>query len=212
LKATVVGDSRLDLSLPSGNRAEIRNHSALPISQPTGVPAGSTLELQATGAWSGPDGVLHGMANHNVMTDAAWFFPAATLTNALSSQGYLLSYVGQETYEGQPLIHVQISQPIPVNANAPQHSAKLTQHLTEEDLYVDPITLFPLVLGFTIHPDGNALSDIPMEIHFSDYRVVNGVQVPFHVQRYLNKGLALELQFDTAMLNSGISETAFELK
>jgi hypothetical protein len=63
LKATAAGDSRVDLSFPSGNRSEIRNHAAapLPVTLPRGVtlPAAVTSQPRPAGVWSGPDGARH---------------------------------------------------------------------------------------------------------------------------------------------------------
>jgi len=99
LTATSLRDSRMDLSFPSGNRREIRNHAAIPLasSLPAGIPAPSEPVAQPIGAWSGPDGVTHGMASHNILTDATWFFPALALGNLVSSPAYVVSYFGKET-------------------------------------------------------------------------------------------------------------------
>jgi len=214
LKATVLGDSRIDLSFQSGDRSEIRNHSALPLpsSLPPGVPAPAEPVAQPAGAWSGPDGVMYGMANHNVMTDAAWFFPVATLARVLSSQGYLLSYLGPETHDDRSLVHVQITEPLPAADNAPEQIATLAQHLTQMDVYFDPATLLPAALDFSIHPDNNAVIDLKTEVRFSEYRAVSGVEVPFHVQKYVNNGLVLDLQFASAALNTGVPATAFQIQ
>jgi len=214
LKATAAGDSRIDLTFPSGNRSEIRNHAATPLagSLPPGIPAAAAQAVQPVGAWLGADGTIHGMAGHNVMTDAAWFFPAATVARILSSQGYVLSYIGQETLNGQPVTHVAMSQPPPTSAKPPQQVARLVQHLSQMDLYLNPTTLLPAVLAFNAHPDNDALVDIPTEIRFSDYRAVNGVEVPLHVQRYLNNGLVLDLQFNDVAVNSGLASTAFDIQ
>jgi hypothetical protein len=214
LKATVAGDSRIDLSFPSGSRSEIRNHDAVPLPGilPPGVPTTVAQALQPAGAWFGPDGVIHGMANHNLMTDAAWFFPVATLTKIFSSQAYVLSYIGPESMNGQSVMHLQVSQPVPASMNAPQQIAALMQHLSQMDLYFDSINLLPIALVFNIHPDNNDLIDIPAEIEFSNYKPVNGIQVPIHVQKYLNNGLVLDLQISNATFNTGLGATSFQLQ
>jgi|SRR5437667_1562151 len=56
-KALASGAGRTDLSLPSGSRSEIANVTAAP-------PAG---------AWSGPDGVSHAIAYHNLLNEPSWF-------------------------------------------------------------------------------------------------------------------------------------------
>jgi hypothetical protein len=60
-------------------------------------------------------------------------------------------------------------------------------------------------MTFSIHPDNNELVDIPIEVSFADYQVVSGVQVPLHVQKLLNNGLVLDLQFQNVTLNSGLT-------
>lgn len=79
LKALATGEARMDLTLPSGARSEVR--------------AASTSGQ--AGNWSGPDGLSHSISNHNLMTDSSWFFPAFTLGRLLASGNYVVSYVGQ---------------------------------------------------------------------------------------------------------------------
>ncbi len=214
LTATSAGDSKVALSFPSGNRAEIRNHSAVPLpgALPLGVPANVASQPQPAGAWSGPDGALHPIVGHNLMTDATWFFPALTLANLASSPNYILSYVGPETLNGQAVVHVSAAQQFAAAQSPPGLPVNLPQHLSQLDLYLDPSSLLPVALVFNAHPDGNALVDIPVRLQFSNYRSTGGVLVPLHVQKFLNNGLVLDLQFANATLNSGLSTSAFALQ
>jgi hypothetical protein len=184
LKVTALGDSRLDLSFPSGNRSEIRNHAGTPpvLSLPVGAPTpvGSTNTLQPIGYWSGPDGAFHNMAGHNVLTDSTWFFPAFTVFR-LASQNYVLSYGGAETFNGQSVLHISATLGVP---NASAETLTELQRLSRLDLYVDPTTFLPVALVFNAHADTNAAVDIATEIRFSNYRPVSGMAIPFHVQRY----------------------------
>ena len=226
LMATVIGDSKLSLAFPSGDRSEIRNHASTPLanSVPPGVPAAALAQItqpQPVGAWSGPDGVIHGMSGNNVLTDATWFFPAATLGRLVASSNYTLSYIGPETLGGQAVVHISAVQQIPQTPPSspgtgapaiPAQIVALVQHLSQMDLYLDSGTLLPVALAFNAHPDNNALVDIPTVIQFSNYQPVNGVQVPFHVQRCQNNSLILDLQFNTVNLNSGLASTEFQLQ
>jgi hypothetical protein len=211
LKATEAGDSRLDLVCPSGNRSEIRNHSGTPLAD--SVPAGATLvpnpPLQPVGGWSGPDGVIHGFATHNVITDPTWFLPSFVLSNLNGTGRYQLSYIGQETLNGQSLLHVSAIQP---SSDTTPEIAQLDQHLSQIDVYFDPVTLQPILLAFNTHPDSNDLVDIAVQVQFSDYRAVNGVQTAFHIQRYLNGGLVLDFQASNAVLNSGMAPSTFSIQ
>jgi hypothetical protein len=195
LKVTAAGDSRMDLSLPSGPRGEIHTSSADPTN-----PAGS---------WSAADGARHSAANHNLYTDSSWFFPALTVSRLVSSQNFILSYAGQESRNGRSVLHVTASRQF---SDASSRTATLLQHLSQMDLYLDSATMLPVALAFNTHPDNDAGRDIPVEIRFSDYRLTNGAQVPFHVQKFINNSLVLDLQFETATFNTGLSASDFQAR
>jgi len=165
----------------------------------------NTSSTEPAGAWSGPDGVSHAIAFHNLLTGPAWFFPAFPISSGLSA-GYLATYIGHETRNGQPVEHLMVSQ-APTTSAPP--GALSFQHLSQVDFFLDSSTFLPAAITFNVHPDNNALLNIPVEIGFSNYTVVNGVQVPFHIQKLINNSLTLDLQFNSAVLNSGLSASTF---
>ena len=192
VKALAGTGTRLDLTLPSGPRSEIRNTSYAPIA----------------GSWSGPDGVSHSIPYHNLLTDPGWA-PAFTFASMLSSQNAVITYLGPETRYGQSVIHLSASQQFPAISG---DVANLMQHLTKTDVYLDATTFLPAAIAFCTHPDNNANFDITIEIDFSNYTVVNGAQIPFHVQKFINNSLSLDLQADIAVLNSGLSASTFSVQ
>lgn len=191
IRALVGTGSRIDLTFPSGSRSEIRNTASAPI----------------VGSWSGPDGVAHAIVYHNLLTDPSWI-PALTIAAFTSAPNALITYVGTETKNGQQVIHVSASLQPPVAAD----TTGLPQHLSRSEIYLDSSTLLPTAITFSAHPDNNASLDIPVEIGFSSYEAISGSQIPFHIQRFLNNSLALDLQFTSATLNSGIPASTFNLQ
>jgi hypothetical protein len=189
VKALAGTGTRIDLSLPSGTRSELRNTSSVP-------PAGS---------WSGPDAVWHSISNHNLLTDSGWF-PAFALSSLPSALNAVTTYLGQETKNGHSVYHLSAYQQFPQMF---PKTATLTQHLTQTEIFLDASTLLPLALDFNTHPDSDASLDIPVELLFSDYRSINGAQIPFHIQKFLNGSLMLDLQFQTAALNTGLAASTF---
>jgi hypothetical protein len=189
LKALAIGASRIDLSLPSGQYSEIKNTSGNP----------------TTGSWSGPNGISYAIAVHNLVTEPAWFFPDFTVARGLLGSTYSATYVGHETWNSTAVEHVVIYQQSAASSSIPG----IVQHLSQQDLYLDSSTFLPVAMTFNVHPDNITTEDIPLTIGFSDYRVVNGAQVPFHVQKYMNNGLILDLQFQSAALNTGLSTSSF---
>jgi hypothetical protein len=189
-KAVASGAGRTDLNLSSGQHSEVCDLSVAP-------PAGT---------WSGPDRVSHPMAFHNVVSEPVWFFPTFAIARRLSASGYVATYIGHETHNGQAVEHVSVSQSSPF----PTPSGGVSfEHLTQLDFFLDSTTFLPAAISFNIHPDNNALRDIPVEVQFSDYRAVNGAQVPYHVQKLLNNTLILDFQVQSVTFNTGLSASSF---
>jgi hypothetical protein len=188
LKALGNPNSRLDLVLTSGTSSEIRNAS-------NGTPQGS---------WIGLDGVSHAFSMHNCITDAAWFAPQLSVLSQLSNPNLIASYVGPETRNGAAVQHLHFA-----IQSATADPRGLLQSLSAEEVYLDASTFLPVAFAFNTHPDNDELTNIPVEIDFSNYQPVNGAQIPFHVQKFLNGTLLLDLNIQSAVLNSGIAPSAF---
>jgi len=190
LKATAVGQGRIDLNLPSGQRSDV-----IDISQASPI-----------GNWSGPDGAWHPIAGHNLLGDPSWFFPTFLIHRALSAPNYAVSPMDAETKGGVAVEHLMIYQQS--GPSSPQ--AALMQGLSQIDIYLNASTLLPVAVLFNAHPDDNALVNIPIQITFSNYQVVQGASVPYHIQRYVQNGLVLDVNVTGAQLNSGLSATDFQ--
>jgi hypothetical protein len=197
VKAMVSGEARIDLSFPSGPASEVHAHG----------------QRGPVGEWSGADGKLHAMAPHNLLMGAAWFCPALVLETA-AAEGKIVTVAGTTNSGGRSMDHLQIaSRPVSVaSEKTPRLPSKVVDAVVKAaqfDLYLDSATFLPVEMDFQTHPDRNAGQDIPVRIRYSDYRVVNGVQVPFHVRKFLNNSLYLDLQFDAASFNTGLSANSF---
>jgi hypothetical protein len=187
LKALVGGESRLDLTIAGGTRSEVRNFDSNNAPQ---------------GFWIGLDGTTHSMANHNCGTDTAWFFPALSVLSQLSNPNLLVTYVGNETRAGVSVQHLHFVIQNPV-------ATGLFQQISSEEVYLNTSSNLPVAMTFNAHPDNDASANIPAEIDFSNYQAVNGVQVPFRVQRLLNGSVLFDLTIQSATVNSGLTAAAF---
>ena len=188
LLAKGFGESRMDLSLSGGSRSEVRNVSGYP----------------NQGNWIGADGVVHAIALHNCFTDSSWFFPALSALAAASTSNISLNYVGLESLGQTAVQHLHLSR---VDA-----SVAYLQQLSGMDVYLDSQSLLPSVIAFNEHPDNDQTINILVEIMFSDYRKVNGAAIPFHIEKFLNNSLVLDIQLSAAALNSGIPDSNFNVQ
>lgn len=186
LKATYAGQARIDLNFPSGQSSEVADSS-------NGAPKGS---------WCGPDGTWHPTAGQNLLTEPAWFFPTFLLSRVLSAPNFAVTPADVETKDGISVEHFAVYRQTA--------HGKLIASLSRADVYLDASTLLPVAIAFNIHPDNDALTDIPIEVRFSNYQNSQGILVPYHIQKYMQNGLALDVTVTSVQANSGIAATEFQ--
>lgn len=192
LKATGVGQGRVDLSLSSGQRSEVTDMS----------------QAAPTGSWSGPDGTWHPVAGHNLFTDPTWFFPAFLVGRVLSNPGYAVSSVDAETLDGVVVEHIAIFQ----QYSGLQQLPSFVQGLSKIDIYLNSSNLLPSAIAFNIHPDNDALTNIPLRVEFSNYKASQGAQVPCQIQKFINNGLVWDLVLGTIQFNTGLTASDFAVQ
>lgn len=190
LRALGSNESRIDLALTAGTRTEIRDAS-------TGT---------AKGKWKSPDGKSGVFAYHNTMTDAVWYFPA--LGSLAAGPNVVLSYVGQEVRNDEAVQHLRS---IIYHPELSDGAGFSLQQLSTMDFYLDAASFLPVAVLYNQHPDNNALDNIPIEIDYSNYQSVSGVQVPMHIQRSANGSLNLDFTVTSATFNSGLSMSEFSV-
>jgi hypothetical protein len=86
-----------------------------------------------------------------------------------------------------------------------------SRQLSSVDFYLDATTLLPVATVFNAHPDDDAGTNIPIEIDFGNYQNINGVNVPLHIQRYVQGTLMVELSISTVSLNTGLQLSTFAI-
>lgn len=193
LKALGPTSSRVEFAGSGGNRAEIRNSSP-------GFPQG---------AWVGTDGVSHAMAYHNCVTDAVWFFPALSILSEVSTANAVVRYVGQENRNGASVYHLRFLSVAPSFLGG---LGSALPSLGNEEMYLDSSTLLPVVITFNAHPDDDGFTSIPMEVDFSQYKSVQGALVPFGILKLFNGSLLFDISVQSATINSGLSDSEFDIQ
>jgi len=185
-KALSSGSSRIQIDLSSGTMTDSRQVSS----------------SGRSGSWSSGDGIQHQMVEHNLMVDSTWCFPAFVVQRLLTDRDAVTS-IGLEG----SLVHLQSYELSP--SGWLQAATDLNRRMTQIDLYLDPATFLPARIRFNIHPDNNALIDIPVSIEFSSYQSIGGAMVPIHVAKYVNNTLALDVMAQHVSLNTGLTLTEF---
>jgi hypothetical protein len=198
LVATASGQSRVTLDLPSGSRSDFRDYST----------------ATHTGTFAGPDGVSHSVPTPLLAAPhPAWFFPAFVMASATSpSSSYASSLVGRETRNGVMAEHATIW---PRDDVSTITVAGSVQHTHQHDFYLDPSSMLPVSIAASL-PNFNGDRSIPMwgnafpryipeEFRFSDYRLVQGMAVAFHIQVYVDQKISMDIRLANVAINTGAS-------
>jgi hypothetical protein len=193
LKALTTGEASLAITLRTGTLTE----------------AHSSIANGPVGNWVGTDGTIHKMAMHNGWTDAAWFFPAFSSAFG-SNQNLQITYIGQESLDGASVQHIRLNRVVPGDPTGTPSA--FVSHLSQTELYFDAQSFLPVAVMFNIHPDNNGSLDIPVEVKYSDYRSVGGLQIPFRIQQFVQFGLHIDIQLTNASLNSGLTTSQFQVQ
>jgi hypothetical protein len=187
-------ESRLDLVLGGGNRSEVRNSAG-------GYPQG---------AWINSTGQSTPSAPQNCWTDAVWFFPTLTSLSAVNSDPTLiLTYVGEETQNGRSVQHIQSYHYI---ASKIPNLTTSTEQMSMVDYFLDAQTLVPVSITFNAHPDDSTTTNIGVEIDFSNYQLISGILVPFHVTKIWQGNPLFDFTVTNAVVNSGLPDSLFSIQ
>jgi len=177
-QCAVDGSSELQLQIPSFSHNEMR----------------STVKGTRGGTWTDEEGKSHRMAGHNVMTPATWFCPSIFIASVLADASRDVEYVGQESRDGEQVLHFYVSSPPLDGTKVQQWMASLTR----TDIFLDSATLRPVAIAFNLHPDNNAAVSIPAEIRFSGYTNSSGVWLPSTIEKDVNSLPMLTLTVDSS--------------
>jgi hypothetical protein len=168
----------------------------LQLSQSARKEAQTSFSSGKTCTWAGTDGVVHATAAQNCMGTLSWFLPQVQLFG-----GQQPSAVSITIMSGPNQSFIDLRQQRTTESALNPQLTTLMAHLGTTDLYLDPVTYLPAILSYNLHPDKNAAADIPVQITFTDYQAVNGVSIPFRIQRYINGVLNLDLTVTEAFVN-----------
>lgn len=183
---------RMELDLDGGTRIETAAAS------PDGEPLGQ---------WSDAAQRISGkLTLDDLWNEPAWIFPALSRLARAGAAGVTATLVGGEVRDGQSVEHLHLTW---APAGQKPGITAAIRELGANDLYLDSATLLPAALDYSLHSEGKP--DIAVEIRYSDYRAIAGIEVPFHIQRYLQNGLNLDLVLTDAAINAPIAPTDFAI-
>ncbi|AXC16122.1 hypothetical protein ACPOL_7144 (plasmid) [Acidisarcina polymorpha] len=68
------------------------------------------------------------------------------------------------------------------------------------DIGLDSISSLPAVIAYKVQPDTGSQTPIAIQVHYSNYKLVNGVQIPYTIKRFVNGKLQLEISVNRTQI------------
>lgn len=152
--------------------------------------------------FTGSDNTVHTLDITQCLKPVVWFLPSISLQSRVMPTGVGVSDIGVGSVsalakEACRHLNAQL-----VFADLPNDLMEQIMKESTTDIGLDPQSLRPKVLSYKLHSDdGSQTVVIPVEVHFSNYQKINGVEIPFLIQRYVNGTLQLEIKVDAAQIN-----------
>ncbi len=140
-----------------------------------------------------------------VVVDQSADFPLPLLSAMLSNSDESFRYIGQETLNETSVQHIQVW-----NSFASKPRMQKLASLSTRDVWLDPKSSLPVKIAYIRQPGEGAVHSTRMEIFFSTYTNVNGVQYPFQIDKSYNGTPWQTITIQNVSFNTGLTDTQFQ--
>jgi hypothetical protein len=181
--------TRIDVDSDNGVRSEMR---------------GANSNGGDAGAWITSAG-SHPVTFRNLYQETTWFFPALTSLGQITDSSLNFSFVGNETWNGESVLHVRVVRTVRGSTSESPSSTFTTEY------YLDPASRLLLGMGCMLYPDSGANVEILREVHYANYIETGGVMVPTQIDRYLNGTKELSLTLSGVQINPSLPQADFQV-
>ena len=174
---------RIDVALPDGERSQIYSN-------------GKSVEKFE-------DGAISTTRTREPMLSGTLPLPYLHLLTGLISKQFSLTYKGIVNVDGQSCHDIRIQFVLP---NGVDRYGLSTAFHTRE-FFIDTSTFLVVMSQDVLLPKG-----IPRQIRYSNYKLLNGISVPFSIEEKLLNQPGWTIQLSDVSFNNGLQDSDFALR
>jgi hypothetical protein len=152
-----------------------------------------------------PDGTTRKQFSNNTVAERIEHIPALSILSEWQSSNIEIRYIGPDTLTGNPAQVISVSF-IPTSDPTWTEFYRTT---TQALFYIDQSTGFVSKIQYQNFAERDSNVSEKVEIFFSDYRVVSGIQFPFKQASYADGRLRSTVTFSSVAFNTGLSDAEF---
>jgi hypothetical protein len=185
IKGRGIGQYRLEATLPSGP-------------QTWAVSNGQAFKRDSNGT------VDHELFHAPTFENLA--FPLQIAVVALQDSTISLVYVGLETEIGGQVHHIRVIKPVNGNADAKGVAGRAAT----TDVFIDSNTFQTTSLSGVAFMKERVGVTCTREIQYQDYKVSNGILIPFSITELIAGQQTFNIQLDQVSFNSNLTDSDFQ--
>jgi hypothetical protein len=145
------------------------------------------------------------IASHSAYSMRAMALPFFTSLMNSFDPSVSIQTAGTESVNGQSAQRIEIvPQPVPGDPMSP-----LRCRARRMTVWISTVTGLPVQIAYARIADNNPTAVATRIRQFSDWRIVNGMAVPFHQEEFFQKEHLYSLQLDSVSFNAGLSDSDF---
>lgn len=152
-------------------------------------------------------GQLHRLLENNMVGWQPRHLPALSLLSKYNDVNTSVEHLGSESVSGSAADIVAV-------AFSPSSDPVLIKHfqrMSRTTFAVDQASGLVTRVNYPVFLESRPREQREVAILYSDYRVVQGIMVPFHQTRYVNGKIREELQLQSIEFNVGLQDSEFSL-
>lgn len=134
-------------------------------------------------------------------------FPLPLLSGILASPDSAYQYFGIENVSGVDCQHIRVWKTF-----SSQPDFAYLAPYTIRDVWIDAATNLPLKMTYSLRDGSGAAPTTAVEISYSKFQAVNGIQYPFQIAKSVNGTPWASIIISTVSINTGIPDSAFSIQ
>jgi hypothetical protein len=154
-----------------------------------------------------PDGSIRQLSDANTLAYRVNHIPALSLLSEYPQNTVALEYVGNSVVDGSTVDIVAAS----LYLGATVQAAQASQNRTRVLYYIDGKTGLVNRIDQLNYAENNPIDVQNLQTHLSDYRLVNGVAVPFRQETYADGQPLFTLVLNSVTFGVTVSDSDFSL-
>lgn len=138
-----------------------------------------------------------------IVTDQCADFPLPLLLAALNRNDEGFKYFGQETLNGVAVQHIEIW-----DSFSSKPKLRRLAAFSKREVWLDAASNLPVKIAYK-RQAGAGTPSIPLEISFSNYKNVSGIQYPFQIKKSYNGTPCQTITIQNVSFNTGLTNAQF---